>query len=149
MPVTIRDVRVIITAPQGINLVVVKVETSEPGLYGLGCATFTQRPLAVATAVEQYLRPLAQTLRENQRQVGGKIAVVGITGTLELYGHCPAEPERLDDPLELISYGVSRHYSEPELDLPVSDFLPPSDFFELSFDELELPSPLSASAAFL
>ncbi len=31
MPITIRDVRVILTAPAGINLVVVKIETSEPG----------------------------------------------------------------------------------------------------------------------
>src|ERR671939_211400 len=53
----IADVRAICTAPEGIRLVVVKVETSEPGLYGLGCATFTQRPLAVVTAVEQYLEP--------------------------------------------------------------------------------------------
>lgn len=55
---TIRDVRVIITTPGGTNLVIVKVETSEPGLYGLGCATFTQRCLAVKTAIEEYLRPL-------------------------------------------------------------------------------------------
>jgi mannonate dehydratase len=53
----IRDVRVILTAPEGIRLVVVKIETDESGLYGLGCATFTQRPLAVATAIEQYLEP--------------------------------------------------------------------------------------------
>ncbi len=53
----IRDVRVILTAPEGIRLVIVKVETDEPELYGLGCATFTQRPLAVATAIEKYLEP--------------------------------------------------------------------------------------------
>lgn len=55
--VTIQDVRVILTAPAKINLVVVKVDTSEPGLYGLGCATFTQRYLAVKSAVEDHLKP--------------------------------------------------------------------------------------------
>lgn len=55
--IQIRDVRAILTAPDGINLVVVKVETTEPGLYGIGCATFTQRHLTVASAVEQYLKP--------------------------------------------------------------------------------------------
>ncbi|HLZ30824.1 MAG TPA: enolase C-terminal domain-like protein [Chloroflexota bacterium] len=53
----ITRVKAICTAPDGIRLVIVKVETSEPGLYGLGCATFTQRPLVVVTAVEQYLEP--------------------------------------------------------------------------------------------
>ncbi|GAB4123580.1 MAG: D-galactonate dehydratase family protein [Roseiflexaceae bacterium] len=56
-PITIRDVKVILTAPAGIRLVVVKIETSEPGLYGLGCATFTQRYAAVATAIERHLKP--------------------------------------------------------------------------------------------
>ncbi len=49
--------KTILTAPAGIRLVVVKVSTNEPGLYGLGCATFTQRARVVATAVDQYLRP--------------------------------------------------------------------------------------------
>src|SRR5690348_12706802 len=53
----ITDVRAILTAPAGIRLVVVKVTTSEPGLYGLGCATFTQRARVVETAVDKYLRP--------------------------------------------------------------------------------------------
>lgn len=53
----IRDVRVILTEPDNIRLVIVKVETSEPDLYGVGCATFTQRPSAVVAAVVDYLRP--------------------------------------------------------------------------------------------
>jgi mannonate dehydratase len=53
----ITDVKTILTAPAKIRLVVVKVLTSEPGLYGLGCATFTQRARVVETAVQQYLRP--------------------------------------------------------------------------------------------
>jgi mannonate dehydratase len=57
MPITITDVRTILTAPAGIRLVVVKVETSEPGLYGLGCATFTQRYAAVAAAIDRHLKP--------------------------------------------------------------------------------------------
>ncbi len=57
MTVSIEKVRCIATAPAGIRLVIVKVETSEPGLFGLGCATFTQRPLAVIEAVEKYLDP--------------------------------------------------------------------------------------------
>ena len=56
-PLKITDVRTIMTAPDRIRLVVVKVMTSEPGLYGLGCATFTQRAVAVQVAVDKYLRP--------------------------------------------------------------------------------------------
>jgi mannonate dehydratase len=54
-PLTIKSVRAIATAPQGSNLIVVKVETSEPGLYGLGCATFTQRAEVVLVAINTYL----------------------------------------------------------------------------------------------
>lgn len=54
----ITNVKSILTAPDGITLVVVKVETDQPGLYGLGCATFTQRPTLVAQAVDEYLNPL-------------------------------------------------------------------------------------------
>ncbi|HZF39641.1 MAG TPA: enolase C-terminal domain-like protein [Blastocatellia bacterium] len=56
-PVKIRDIKTIMTAPDGIRLVIVKVETTEPGLHGWGCATFTQRAYVVETAVEKYLKP--------------------------------------------------------------------------------------------
>ncbi len=55
--VTIRNIRTIMTEPDNIRLVIVKVETSEPGLYGIGCATFTQRPTTVKVAVDDYLTP--------------------------------------------------------------------------------------------
>ncbi len=57
-PVTIEDIKTFVTAPRGINLVVVKIETSEPGLVGYGCATFTWRHKAVVTAITEYLRPM-------------------------------------------------------------------------------------------
>ncbi len=57
-PVKIKNIKAIVTAPQGSNLITVKVETTEPGLYGLGCATFTQRAFAVVTAIEKYLNEL-------------------------------------------------------------------------------------------
>ena len=58
MGVKIKDIRTICTAPEGINLVTVKVETSQPGLYGLGCATFAYRHLTVQHLIENYLKPL-------------------------------------------------------------------------------------------
>ena len=54
----ISKIKSILTAPDGIALVVVKIETDQPGLYGVGCATFTQRPTLVAGAVDEYLAPL-------------------------------------------------------------------------------------------
>lgn len=56
-PVTIQDVQVITIQPTRARLVIVKIITSEPGLYGLGCATFTQRFHAVATTIEKHLKP--------------------------------------------------------------------------------------------
>jgi mannonate dehydratase len=58
MSIKIEKVRAICTAPENIPLVVVKVETNQPGLYGIGCATFTQRFLTVAHAVDTYMDPL-------------------------------------------------------------------------------------------
>jgi mannonate dehydratase len=55
--ITITDVKPILTQPGHSRLLVVKVLTSEPGLYGVGCATFTQRIHAVAAAIEQHLKP--------------------------------------------------------------------------------------------
>jgi mannonate dehydratase len=53
----ITDVRAILTQPGGDHLVIVKVVTDQPGLYGIGCATHRERPLAVASAVNDYLKP--------------------------------------------------------------------------------------------
>src|SRR5579871_1596396 len=53
----IKDISVIATAPAGLRLSVVKITTDQPGLYGYGCATFTQRADLVNAAVEKYLRP--------------------------------------------------------------------------------------------
>ena len=58
-PITIDNIQVITTQPDGSRLVIVKVNTSEPGLYGLGCATFTQRWHAVVAALEHHLIPFA------------------------------------------------------------------------------------------
>jgi mannonate dehydratase len=59
MPIPkIRDISVIETAPAGVRLTVVKITTDQPGLYGYGCATFTQRADLVKPAVERYLKPL-------------------------------------------------------------------------------------------
>ena len=55
--VTIKDVQTILTQPEGSRLIIVKIITSQPGLYGLGCATFTQRFHAVHTAIEKHLKP--------------------------------------------------------------------------------------------
>lgn len=54
----IKDIKTILTAPDGINLIVVKVITDQEGLYGLGCATFAYRERAVQCVVEDYLKPL-------------------------------------------------------------------------------------------
>lgn len=53
----IASVRAIVTAPEGIPLVVVRVDTSDDGLSGLGCATFTQRYTAVVDAVDRFVAP--------------------------------------------------------------------------------------------
>jgi mannonate dehydratase len=57
-PLKITNVKAIATQPHSIELIVVKVETSEPGLYGLGCATFRQRAHAVVTAIDKSLKDL-------------------------------------------------------------------------------------------
>jgi mannonate dehydratase len=54
----IKDIKVITTQPFGARLVVVKIITDQDGLYGYGCATFTQRADLVVPAVEKYLKPL-------------------------------------------------------------------------------------------
>lgn len=57
--IKITGVRAIETAPQpGNNLVIVRIDTNQPGLYGYGCATYTQRHAAVVTAINTYMSQL-------------------------------------------------------------------------------------------
>src|SRR6202162_4842537 len=53
----IKDISVIECQPAGVRLTVVKIITDQDGLYGYGCATFTQRADLVKPAVERYLKP--------------------------------------------------------------------------------------------
>ena len=53
----IKDISVIECEPAGSRLTVVKITTDQDGLYGYGCATFTQRADLVKPAVERYLKP--------------------------------------------------------------------------------------------
>src|SRR3984885_1692997 len=56
-PPKIKDISVIECEPAGTRLTVVKITTDQDGLYGYGCATFTQRADLVKPAVEKYLKP--------------------------------------------------------------------------------------------
>lgn len=56
-PLKITDVKIIATAPSGSNWTIVKVETSEPGLYGLGSATHQEIPQAAQAYIETRLKP--------------------------------------------------------------------------------------------
>lgn len=57
MTVTIKDVQVILTQPNLSPLAIVKVITSEPGLYGLGCASCSRQVHAVESVIEHRLKP--------------------------------------------------------------------------------------------
>jgi mannonate dehydratase len=54
---TITDVKIIATAPANSNWTIVKVMTSEPGLYGLGSATHQEVPQAAQAYIEKRLKP--------------------------------------------------------------------------------------------
>jgi mannonate dehydratase len=74
---------VIATAHAGLRLSVVKISTDQPGLYGFGCATFTQRAEQVKAAVEKYLRPFLIASAPTASKTSGSPATttpIGATG---------------------------------------------------------------------
>lgn len=50
-------VRTFLCAPQGCPYVIARVETDQPGLYGLGCASDPQRTTAIRAVLDDYLGP--------------------------------------------------------------------------------------------
>ena len=54
----ITRVRTFLCGPQGCPYLIVRVETDQPGLYGLGCASDPQRTLAVRCVLDDYLGPM-------------------------------------------------------------------------------------------
>src|SRR5215510_8626928 len=53
----ITDIKTILTQVGASYMTNVKVFTSEPGLYGVGCGGHSERQLIVATTIEQFLKP--------------------------------------------------------------------------------------------
>ncbi|MCP4397389.1 MAG: starvation-sensing protein RspA, partial [bacterium] len=53
----IRDIHTFLLQVDGTRLIVVKVLTTEPELYGLGCATFAWRHRAVEAYLDHHLKP--------------------------------------------------------------------------------------------
>src|SRR5258708_4028427 len=64
----IKDISVIECQPAGVRLTVVKITTDQDGLYGYGCATFTQRADLVKPAVEKYLKPFLRNTTTDRIQ---------------------------------------------------------------------------------
>ena len=56
--VRVTAVRTFTCAPQGCPYVIVRVETNQPGLYGLGCSSDPQRTTAIRAVVDDYLGPM-------------------------------------------------------------------------------------------
>ena len=58
MSVRISGLSVFLTAPDQQNLVILRMDTTQPGLYGLGCGSFAYRAKAVKQILEDELAPL-------------------------------------------------------------------------------------------
>ena len=78
----IKDISVIECQPDGVRLTVVKITTDQDGLYGYGCATFTQRADLVKPAVEKYLKPFLLTKPPTASRTSGSPATTARTGKM-------------------------------------------------------------------
>ena len=106
----ITDVRAIATAPAGLRLVVVKVTTDQDGLYGYGCATFTQR----ADLVPPGGRPLPEAVPGRQARGPDRGHLAGALRELVL-----AERPRAQQRDQRRRHGALGHQGPPGRDARV------------------------------
>ena len=79
----IKDIGVI-EVQIGTRLSVLKITTDQPGLYGYGCATFTQRADVIKPAVELYLKPLQSVGIRTASKTFGRLVGIASVGEVVL-----------------------------------------------------------------
>jgi hypothetical protein len=92
-----------------------KAKVDEPRACNLGSTqSGSGKVELIDDRLRQHLWLLADALRQDQRDIGREVTVLGVARSIELDGHAAPEPERLNDAFELICNWNGGHYSEPD-----------------------------------